>query len=120
MTEKDKNWQMRAEVALFAALKSGQAVTYDALAQAASIPAPHRIHKLTLWLEQLMAEDAATGQPLRAAILISRLHDWPARGFFDTARQLGLISHNLSREDEIAWYYQERKSALNAYSEISE
>ena len=120
MTQKDKDWQMRAEVALFAALKSGQAVTYDALAQAASIPAPHRIHKLTLWLEQLMEEDAATGQPLRAAILVSRLHDWPARGFFDTARQLGLISHNLSREDEIAWYYQERKSALNAYSEISE
>ena len=120
MTEKDKDWQMRAEVALFAALKSGRAITYDALAQAASIPAPHRIHKLTLWLEQLMAEDAAAGQPLRAAILISRLHDWPARGFFDTACQLGLISHNLSREDEIAWYYQERKSAFNAYSKILE
>ena len=118
MTQKDKYWQMRAELALFAALKSGQPVTYDALAQASGIPAPHRIHKLTLWLEQLMAEDAATGQPLRAAILVSRLHDWPARGFFDTARQLGLISHNLSRKDEIAWYYQERKSAFKAYSEI--
>ena len=120
MTQKDKDWQMRAEVALFAALKSGQPVTYDALAQAAGIPAPHRIHKLTLWLEQLMAEDAATGQPLRAAILVSRLHDWPARGFFDTARQLGLLSHNLSKKDEIAWYYEERKSSFKAYSEISE
>jgi len=120
MTEIDKDWQMRAQIALFAALKSGQAVTYDALAQAAGIPAPHRIHKLTLWLEQLMAEDAATGQPLRAAIIVSRLHDWPARGFFDTARQLGLLAHKLSREDEIAWYYQERKSAFKAYGEISE
>ena len=120
MTQKDKDWQMRAEVALFAALKSGRPVTYDALAQAAGIPAPHRIHKLTLWLEQLMAEDAATGQPLRAAILVSRLHDWPARGFFDTARQLGLLSHNLSKKDEIAWYYQERKSSFKAYSEISD
>ena len=120
MTQKDKDWQMRAEVALFAALKSGRPVTYDALAQAAGIPAPHRIHKLTLWLEQLMAEDTATGQPLRAAILVSRLHDWPARGFFDTARQLGLISHNLSKKDEIAWYYEERKSSFKAYSEISD
>ena len=120
MTQKDKDWQMRAQIALFAALKSGQAVTYDALAQAASIPAPHRIHKLTLWLEQLMAEDAATDQPLRAAITVSRLHDWPARGFFDTARQLGLLAYKLSREDEIAWYYQERKSAFKAYGEISE
>ena len=120
MTQKDKDWQMRAEVALFAALKSGRPVTYDALAQAAGIPAPHRIHKLTLWLEQLMAEDTATGQPLRAAILVSRLHDWPARGFFDTARQLGLLSHNLSKKDEIAWYYEERKSSFKAYSEISD
>jgi len=119
MTQKDKDWQMRAELALFAALKSGQPVTYDALAQAASIPAPNRIHKLTLWLEQLMAEDAATGQPLRAAILVSRLHDWPARGFFETARQLGLLAHKLSREDEIAWYDQERKKALKAYGEMS-
>ena len=120
MTQKDKDWQMQAEVALFAALKSGRPVTYDALAQAAGIPAPHRIHKLTLWLEQLMAEDAATGQPLRATILVSRLHDWPARGFFDTARQLGLLSHNLSKKDEIAWYYEERKSSFKAYSEISD
>ena len=120
MTEKDKDWQMRAEIALLAALKSGQAVSYHGLAQAASIAAPHRIHKLTLWLERLMAEDAATGQPLRAAIVVSRLHDWPARGFFDTARQLGLLAHNLSREDEIAWYYQECKKALKAYREMSE
>jgi len=120
MTQKDKDWQMRAQIALFAALKSGQAVTYDGLAQAASIPAPHRIHKLTLWLEQLMAKDAATSQPLRAAIIVSRLHDWPAKGFFDTARQLGLLAHNLSREAEIAWYYQERKKTLKAYGEILE
>ena len=36
MTQKDKDWQMRAQIALFAALKSGQAVTYDALAARAS------------------------------------------------------------------------------------
>ena len=120
MTQTDKDWQIRAEKAMLGALKSGQIITYDGLARLAGIPAPHRIHKLTLWLEQLMTEDAATGQPLRAAIIVSRLHERPARGFFDTARQLGLLAHSLSREAEIAWYYQERESAFDAYNKTSQ
>lgn len=65
----DTSWHIRAEIALLATLRAGQPITYEGLATAAEIPAPHRIHKLTLWLEASMAEDVAARRPLRAAIV---------------------------------------------------
>ena len=44
---------------------------------------------LTQALELLMEQDSATGQPMLAALVISRSHPLPNRGFFDKARALG-------------------------------
>jgi hypothetical protein len=47
---------------------------------------PQTIHRITQALEVLMAEDAAAGRPLLAALCISRSQQrLPARGFFVTA-----------------------------------
>ena len=66
-----------------------QTVTYGALARDLG----WRVSHLTEALEALMAEDAAAGRPLRAALLEGRLAGGlPARGFFDKAAELGFAT----------------------------
>ena len=90
-TNQDNVWQNRAEIALASATSLGRIVTYAEMADAADIPAPQRIHKLTLWLESTMRQDLAAGQPLRAALVISRNRNGlPAPGFFLLCQELGL------------------------------
>lgn len=85
------SWQHRAEIALSSILHAGQMVTYAELADAAKIPNPNRIHKLTGWLEDTMRFDHAAGRPLRAAVVISRNRsNLPAPGFFMLCDELGL------------------------------
>mgnify|MGYP001255973935 CR=1 FL=1 len=50
-------WQHRAELALASVTTTNRLITYAELANAATIPPPHRIHKLTLWLETKLVED---------------------------------------------------------------
>ena len=57
MTKDDNEWQIRAEMALAVAMQNRTLITYAELADAARIPAPHRIHKLTEWLETLLEDD---------------------------------------------------------------
>lgn len=73
-----------ARLALLAA--QGKTTTYGALAAELGC----RVADLTAALERLMEEDAATGRPLRAALLTARHSDLPARGFFLKAAALGL------------------------------
>ena len=90
-TNEDNCWQNRAEMALASAASLGRIVTYAEMADAANIPAPQRIHKLTLWLETTMRQEHAAGQPLRAALVISRNRNGlPAPGFFLLCRELGI------------------------------
>ena len=90
-TNEDQFWQNRAEMALASARRAGRIVTYAEMADAADIPAPQRIHKLTLWLEATMRQDHAAGQPLRAALVISRNRNGlPALGFFLLCQELGI------------------------------
>lgn len=68
-------------------------VTYLEAANAISIEAPHRIHRLTELLETLMEYDHKHYQPLRAALVVSRTGvRLPADGFFLKAQSLGLSS----------------------------
>ena len=86
-------WQIRAEIALESTIQARQCLNYAALAETARIPAPHRIHKLTGWLEVLITRDHHAGKPLRAAAVISRRRNGlPAPGFFDRCRALGLYN----------------------------
>ena len=90
-TNEDQFWQNRAEMALASARRAGRIVTYAEMADAADIPAPQRIHKLTLWLEATMRQDHAAGQPMRAALVISRNRNGlPAPGFFLLCGELGI------------------------------
>jgi hypothetical protein len=90
-TNEDQVWQNRAEMALASATSLGRMVTYAEMADAADIPAPQRIHKLTLWLESTMRQDHAACQPLRAALVISRnRRGLPAPGFFMLCQELGI------------------------------
>ena len=86
----DEMWQRRAEIALSSLRAARQLSTYAELAETSAIPAPHRIHKLALWLEQTMEADAKAGLPLRAAVIISKQRGIPAPGFFAQAKALSL------------------------------
>lgn len=73
-------------------LPRGQTLTYLELADAIAMPAPHRIHRTTCLLEILLQRDAAAGEPIRAALVVSRVGGGlPAHGFFDCAKQVGLF-----------------------------
>ena len=90
-TNEDHGWQNRVEMALASATSLGRTVTYAEMADAANIPGPQRISKLTLWLETTMRQDHAAGQPLRAALVISRNRNGlPAPGFFLLCQELGI------------------------------
>ena len=64
-TNQDYVWQNRAKMALASATSLGRIVTYAEMADAADIPAPQRIHKLTLWLESTMRQDHAAAHNRR-------------------------------------------------------
>lgn len=64
--------------------------SYNELAAMADVPPPHRIHRLTLLLEDLIREDHAAGRPLLAACAVSRARNGvPGPGFFQLLQALG-------------------------------
>lgn len=76
--------------ALIDVARAGATVTYRDLAQRIGMPPPHRIHRLTLLLEDLLRADHAAGRPLLAALAVSRVGDGlPGRGFFVLLSELG-------------------------------
>ena len=101
----DASWQSRAEMTLATAQQANQTITYSELANAAAIPNPHRIHKLTKWLESTMRSDHAAGEPLRAALVISRNRcGLPAPGFFILCSELGLYHGALTGKHAVQFH----------------
>jgi len=92
MTGSPPEWETRVELRLAELVAGGKTITYAELARQTDIPAPHRIHKITGFLETLMERDAYLGAPLRAAVVVSRTNGLPGRGFFDKLHELGLAS----------------------------
>ena len=72
--------------------QSGQLLTYAEFAEQADITPPHKIHKLTLWLEDTIRADTDAGHTPRAAHVISKTRGMPAPGFFILMRELGLYT----------------------------
>ena len=83
-------WQMKTEVILTMLAEKAQLMSYDELATSVEVPAPHRIHKLTTYLESLIEEDVQKGVPIRAAVIISKVRGIPAPGFFDKIAASGV------------------------------
>ena len=91
MMDEQIDWQRRASMALDSAIASRHLISYAELANTAQIPPPHRIHKLTIWLETLVADDHQSAKPLRAAWVVSRQRGQiPAPGFFMKCQEIGL------------------------------
>ena len=85
------DWQHRASLALDSAIAGRHLITYAELAETAKVPPPHRIHKLTMWLERLIDNEHQSAKPLRAAWVVSRQREQiPAPGFFMKCREIGL------------------------------
>ena len=85
------DWQIRASLALDSAIASRHLITYAELADAAQIPPPHRIHKLTMWLETLIDDEHQSAKPLRAAWVVScQREQIPAPGFFMKCHEIGV------------------------------
>lgn len=84
------DWQLRTVMSLAVLAQKAETISYDGLAQAADVPSPHRIHKLTSYLEQLIEEDIAANAPIRAALVISKVRGLPAPGFFETLTRCGI------------------------------
>ena len=77
-------------------------VTYQALARALGLQPPGVIRRVATALEQTMREDVAAGQPMIAALVISRAGDMPRQGFFDLAVALGRFPDD-PQEHRAAW-----------------
>ncbi|MEC5325559.1 hypothetical protein [Aurantimonas sp. A3-2-R12] len=94
---------------------AGQAtpITYQALAKALDLTPPNTIHQVTVALEYLMAEDAAAGRPLIAALVVSKARGGlPAPGFFNTAQRLGRFGGDPSGPGAPAFYAAEFDAAV--------
>ena len=73
--------------------KLGEPITYQALAKALNLLPPHTIHQITITLEKLIEEDAKSGHPLIASLVISKARGGlPAPGFFNCVERVGLVS----------------------------
>ena len=109
------SWQQNAHAKIMAVIRNKDQITYNALAATANMTGPHKIHRLTAWLEQLMAEDHDNERPLRAAVVISKARGGlPAPGFFDKAKELGLDFETTDRRASYTAYLQ------TVYARISE
>ena len=114
-----ESWQQNAHAEIMAVIKNKEQITYNALAATANMTGPHKIHRLTSWLEQLMAEDHHNDRPLRAAVVISKARSGlPAPGFFDKAKELGLDFETTDRRASYEAYLQKVYASYASISEL--
>ncbi|MDX1401364.1 MAG: hypothetical protein R3245_05540 [Kiloniellales bacterium] len=98
----------------------GKVLTYQELAIAIAMPPPHRIHRLTLMLEDLVREDNEAGKPLLAALVVSRGHERiPGRGFFQLLKELGRYEGADRGEEAIIKHKAELHELLASDKEVS-
>jgi hypothetical protein len=96
--------------------RTGTPTTYRELASQLDLEPPNTIHRLTVALEALMAEDVAAGRPMLAAICISKMHTGlPSRGFFLAAESLGVFSGDPAGPEARAFHELELQRALSYY-----
>lgn len=98
----------------------GALVTYQFVAKALDISPPNTIHQLTIALETLIEQDAATGRPLIAALVISKARGGlPAPGFFDCAHRVGRFDGNMSETNCVAFFAAEFAAAVEHWGAAS-
>lgn len=106
----------RLRQALLDQAEAAATITYRDLAGRLDLRPPQTIHRVTQALESLMAEDAAAGRPLLAALCVSRARpDLPAAGFFAAAQRLGLYAGDLDGPEAEAFHARELQRVLEFY-----
>ena len=108
ISQDTQDWQNRVVMMLAILAKEAKIMGYDEFATGANIPAPHRIHKLTDFLEELIAEDVAQSAPIRAAVIVSKVTRIPASGFF-----IKLEACGYDKSDDEAQTHRALLQALN-------
>jgi hypothetical protein len=92
-------------------------VTYKQAADLLGLRPPHTIHRVTVALETLMAEDAAADQPFIAALVVSRTRaGLPGPGFFDMASRVGRFTGEPSGPEAAAYHAGELAAAIACYA----
>ena len=87
----DEPWFARMIAALEESARAERTITYAELAEAAGMPGPYRIHRVTEALEDLITSDHDAGHPLRSAAAISKARNGlPGPGFFQHCAGIGL------------------------------
>ncbi len=99
------------EAALLAHARQGRTIAYAALAAEIGLRPPHRIHRLTLALEERVRADHQAGKPLLAAVAVGKL-GVPGRGFFQLLASLGRYEGAEQGSDALAQHRQELSAAL--------
>ncbi|MCK0745281.1 hypothetical protein [Chromohalobacter nigrandesensis] len=92
MTQRDTHTTIANQVRALLANAPCDALpmTYQQVATALGLTPPRTIQRVAQALEQLMEEDVAAGQPMVAALVVSRqCAGFPAAGFFERAVALG-------------------------------
>ena len=90
MDDWHRDWDGALRRALLGLAAERRTATYNELAALAAVPPPHRIHTLTLRLEDLIRADHTAGRPLLAALAVSRAQKGiPGPGFFQLLKELG-------------------------------
>ena len=90
-------------------------ITYQEAAKGLLLASPNAIHQITTALEQLMAEDAAAGRPLIAAMVISKARTGlPALGFFACAERLGRFTGEATGPDAGVFHALELATVLDS------
>lgn len=103
--------RVRAHLCEMAA--DAQPITYQALAKVLELSPPNTIHQLTLALERLIEEDAASAAPLIAALVISKARGGlPAPGFFECAQRVGRFHGDISGVEVTAFHQAEFERAV--------
>ncbi len=101
------------EAALLAAARSGTTLAYAELAGRIALRPPHRIHRLTLALEERVRLDHAAGRPLLAAMAVGKF-GLPGRGFFQLLAVLGRYA-GPDQGAPAERHYEEERAAAQAY-----
>ncbi len=99
------------EAALLAQARRGELITYAALAADLALAPPHRIHRLTLALEDRVRDDHRAGRPLLSALAVGK-SGIPGRGFFQLLSDLGRYAGADHGSDAEAQHRRELADAL--------
>lgn len=97
--------------ALVAAARRGRPVSYLALADSLLPGETHRIHRITLLLEEILREDLAAGRPLLAVLAVGRA-GLPGRGFFLLLSELGAYAGPDRGAEAARWHGEELSRAV--------